>query len=87
MTRVLVNPEVGFQPAFDFPRTAAEALAVLETQGDPTCYTHSAGKMRRCHELILGLLCGMLEILNTCPEMAAVPEGRALRQLLRETLT
>lgn len=45
-----VRPD--YRPAFDMPTTAAEALAWLTQQGDPTCMTFSPAKAKRAAELL-----------------------------------
>lgn len=45
-----VRPD--YRPAFDLPTTAAEALAWLTQQGDPTCMTFSPAKAKRAAELL-----------------------------------
>lgn len=41
-----------FEPAFDMPRTAEEAVAVIEAWGDPSCMTFSTARAKRCAELL-----------------------------------
>ncbi len=41
-----------FDPAFDMPETAAEAVAVLYSWGSPHCMTFSAERAQRCAELL-----------------------------------
>lgn len=42
-----------FDPAFDMPSTAAEAVAVLVSWGSPSCMTFSAERAAKCAVLIL----------------------------------
>lgn len=41
-----------FDPAFDMPETAEQAVAVLYAWGSPHCMTFSAERSRRCAELL-----------------------------------
>lgn len=41
-----------FRPAFDMPETAAEAAAVIEAWGSPSCYTFHHARAKRCADLL-----------------------------------
>lgn len=41
-----------FRPAFDMPRTPAQAVAVLDAWGSPLCMTFSADRAKAAAELL-----------------------------------
>jgi hypothetical protein len=53
-----------FQPAFDMPTTAEEALAVLEKWSKPSTMTFSSERAKRVYEILKA----QSNILNTCLE-------------------
>jgi hypothetical protein len=47
-----VRDQNNFHPAFDMPTTAEQAIAMIEAQGDPLCFTFDHKKMAVAAELL-----------------------------------